>query len=65
MKHDLSAGTGCDHEHSAAVEGAAQFLRTVPPVERPAPLVPALKTMFGLSSVEACEAIKLSHEVPQ
>lgn len=62
---DLPIGgtTGLSHEHSAAVELAARFLRTVPPPERPRPLVPALKAMFNLTSVEAVEAIRLSHEV--
>lgn len=63
---DLPIGgtTGCDHEHSAMVEEAARFLRSVPPTERPKPLVPALKAMFDLTSLEAVEAIRLSHEVP-
>lgn len=53
-----------EHCHSASVEEAARFLRTVPPPERPRPLVPALKAMFDLTSLEAVEAIRLSHEVP-
>lgn len=63
--HALPIGgtTGLSHEHSAAVEEAAAFLRTVPPPERPRPLVPALKAMFDLTSLEAVEAIRLSHEV--
>lgn len=52
-----------EHCHSASVEEAAAFLRSVPPAERPRPLVPALKAMFNLTSVEAVEAIRLSHEV--
>lgn len=52
-----------EHEHSAAIDEAAAFLRSVPPGERPKPLVPALREMFGLSTVEACEAIKQSREV--
>ena len=59
----IGGSTGCDHEHSAMVEEAAAFLRSVPPAERPKPLVPALREMFGLSPVECCEAIRLSHEV--
>lgn len=58
--HDL---TPPEHEHSAIVEEAAAFLFAVPPGERPAPLVPALREMFGLSAVEACEAIRLSHDM--
>lgn len=59
----IGGSTGLSHEHSAAVEEAARFLRSVPPAERPKPLVPALREMFGLSPVECCEAIRLSHEV--
>lgn len=55
---DLTAG---EHQHSAAVEEAAGFLAATPPRERPVPLVPALREMFGLSAIEACEAIRLSH----
>lgn len=54
-----------EHCHSASVEEAARFLRSVPPTERPKPLVPALREMFGLSPVECCEAIRLSHEVQE
>jgi hypothetical protein len=50
-----------EHEHSAAIDQAAQWLATTPPRQRPAPLVPALKEMFNLSAVEACEAIRQSH----
>lgn len=52
-----------EHEHSAAFDEAVAFLRSVPPGERPRPLVPALKAMFGLSAWECCEAIRQSHEV--
>ena len=56
---DLPVGgtTGVSHEHTAAIEMAAQFLAITPPRERPAPLVPALRVMFGLSSSETCQAI--------
>lgn len=50
-----------EHQHSAAVEEAAGFLSSTPPRDRPAPLVSALREMFGLSALEACEAIALSH----
>ncbi len=53
--------TGLSHEHSAAFDEAVVFLKTVPPGERPRPLVPALREMFGLTPVEACEAIRESH----
>lgn len=57
--NDLPVGgsTGLSHEHSAAIEQAALFLALTPPFARPAPLVPALLEMFGLSSSESCQAI--------
>lgn len=50
-----------EHEHSAAVDEAITYLRSVPPGERPRPLVPALRAMFGITSIEAAEAIRQSH----
>jgi hypothetical protein len=52
-----------EHEHSAAIGEAARYLVALPPHERPTPLVPALKAMFDLSAVEACEAIAESHRL--
>lgn len=52
-----------EHEHSAAVDEAARYLVAVPPDERPRPLVPALREMFGLTPVEACQAIAESHRL--
>jgi hypothetical protein len=59
----IGGSTGLSHEHSAAIEEAAAYLAAVPPGERPRPLVPALKAMFGLSAFEACAAIRQSHEL--
>lgn len=59
----VGGSTGLSHEHSAAVEETARFLGSVPSPEHPRPLVPALKAMFNLTSVEAVETIRLSHEV--
>lgn len=47
-----------EHQHSAAVDEAARWLATVAPHERPSPVVPGLRSRFGLSALEACEAIK-------
>lgn len=44
-----------EHSHSPAVEQAAIWLADLR--EPPHPVVPALKERFGLSAVEACEAI--------
>lgn len=44
-----------EHSHSAAVEQAAIWLAEQR--EPPHPVVPALKERFGLTAIEACEAI--------
>lgn len=59
---DLPIGgtTGHSHEHSAAVEQAAQWLAEE---QQPPPaIIPALRSRFGLSAVEACEAIALARD---
>lgn len=50
--------TGLSHEHSAAVDEAAAWLASLPPHERPRPIVPALRQRFGLTALEACQAIR-------
>ena len=50
--------TGLDHEHSAAVETAAQWLAEQR--EPPHPVVPALRQRFNLTVPEACEACALA-----
>lgn len=50
--------TGVDHEHSAIVEQAAQWLVDQKPP--PSPLVPAMRQRFGLTASEACEASALA-----
>lgn len=55
--------TGHSHEHSAAVDECARYLAVVPTLERPAPLVPALRAMFGLTSIEVCEAIRAAQQI--
>lgn len=57
---DLTPG---EHTASAAIDEAARYLVAVPPEERPRPLVPALREMFGLTPVEACQAIAESHRL--
>lgn len=49
-----------EHEHSAAIDQAAQWLATTPPRQRPAPLVPAMREMSGLSAIEVCASIRES-----
>ena len=51
--------TGLDHETTAAVDQVAQWLASLSPDERRRrPAVPMLKERFGLSAVEACQAIR-------
>lgn len=47
-----------EHQHSAAIEEAARWLATVAPHERPSPIVPALRSRFGLTALEATEACR-------
>jgi hypothetical protein len=65
MTSDLpaSGSSGLSHEHSAAVEECARYLASVPPGVRPAPLVPAMREMFGLTAIEVCQAIQESHAI--
>ena len=46
--------TGCDHERNEAVSEAALWLAAEATV--PSPVVPTLRTRFGLTAVEACRA---------
>ena len=51
--------TGLDHETTAAVDQAVQWLISTPTAQRPErPLVPVLRERFGLTAVEACAAIR-------
>ncbi len=47
-----------EHEHSAAVDQAAVWVATMPRERLPRPIVPALRQRFGLTPVEACEALR-------
>ncbi|MGZ2472626.1 hypothetical protein [Sinorhizobium medicae] len=47
-----------EHEHSALVEQAAQWLADQNPPPRP--IVPALKQRFGLTCLQACEAAAMA-----
>ncbi len=60
---DLPTGgsTGLSHVHTAAIDEAVAFLLAVSPVERPRPLMPALREMFGLTAMQCCDAIRESH----
>lgn len=47
-----------EHEHSARIDLAAQWLVETLPEHQPRPLVPSLRSMFGLTAMEACTAIR-------
>ncbi|MER8709144.1 hypothetical protein NKH49_26990 [Mesorhizobium sp. M1088] len=47
-----------EHEHSAAITMAAEWLREHPRNRINTPIVPALKATFGLSTAEAIAAIQ-------
>lgn len=53
--------TGADHERSETVIVAAQWLADQR--EPPHPTVPALRSLFGLSGHEACEAIARARQM--
>lgn len=46
-----------ENEHSAMIDQAAAFLRGLPIDQIPQPIVPALRARFGLTAMEACQAI--------
>ena len=50
--------TGHSHEHSEAVTVAAEWLRGIPSLQRPRPIIPVLRERFGLTALEAVEAIR-------
>lgn len=50
--------TGHSHEHSAAVEHAAIWYADQN--EPPSPAVPGLRSRFGLSALEATEALAMA-----
>jgi hypothetical protein len=55
--------TGLDHEHTAAIEQAAQYLAAKPHTTGPRPNVPWLRHMFGLTALEACQAISEARSI--
>lgn len=64
MSDDLSAGTGCDHEHSEAITIAARWLAEHRKELRRA-IIPELTERFGLSTLDAVRAAAeaVRHEV--
>ncbi|ESY32757.1 MULTISPECIES: hypothetical protein [unclassified Mesorhizobium] len=47
-----------DHEHSAAIDEAAAWLRSDSRERISRPIIPHLKQAFGLTAAEAIEAIR-------
>lgn len=58
----MIAPTPPEHEHSARVDQAVEWLRSTPPQSRPRPLLPSLRSMFGLTASEAISAIREANE---
>lgn len=50
--------TGLDHEHSAAVQQAAQWLSEQNPAPHPA--LPIIRAKFGLTPLQGCEALAMA-----
>ena len=50
-----------EHEHSALIDEAAAWLATRSPQERQRPAVVELRERYGLSAVEACQAMRQSN----
>jgi hypothetical protein len=46
-----------EHEHSAAIDAAVTWLLSEPDTTG-RPIIPEMKTRFGLTSLEACEACR-------
>lgn len=53
--------TAPEHEYSAAIEAAAEWLALNPRDKINLPIVPALRERFGLSLPEAIEAIRAAN----
>lgn len=53
--------TGADHEHSESVTVAAQWLADQR--QAPHPIVPELRSRFGLSALECCETIARARQM--
>jgi hypothetical protein len=47
-----------EHQHTAAIDEAAQWLATTPRRQIEGAIVPALQHRFGLNAAEACAAIR-------
>jgi hypothetical protein len=54
----IGGTTGLSHGHSAAVDQAAEWLAALQDHDRPRPIVPLLRQLFGLTALEAVEAIR-------
>lgn len=57
----ICGSTGLCHQTSEAVDLAASWLAATPQEIRPHPLVPELCVRFGLTVVEAVEAIRAAN----
>lgn len=48
------------HKHASAVDLAVQWLIATPGQDRPRPVVPFLRQRFGLTPLQAIDAIRLA-----
>lgn len=53
----VGGSTGLSHTDPGRIELAARYIATTPRTALPQPLAPTLQRMFGLTDVEAVEAV--------
>ena len=54
--------TGVDHEHTAAVDQAEEWLVSTPDHLKPHPILVHLRAQFGLSTREAVDCIRAANQ---
>lgn len=55
---NLEANIGCSYEYLDAITSAAEWLVATPQVERPCPIMLHIRWTYGLSAIEAVQAIR-------
>lgn len=61
----MTSAATTDHEHSAAVDEAAKWLATRGSLARHRSIVAEVRHQFGLSSLQAVEAIREANRIKQ
>lgn len=59
----IGGSTGIDHESTASISEAALWFASIPPHQRPRPIVDMIRRRFGLTALEACMAIKEANQI--